>query len=95
MTTKHSPEVWTVDDGYDGYIRGGQADMYPNPILFERVHATEADVRLAAAAPALLEALRSVFEHCALVHKHWGEGCNQRQADAAIAGARALLDSLS
>jgi hypothetical protein len=36
-----------------------------------------------------------VFEHCALVHKHWGEGCNQRQADAAIAGARALLDSLS
>jgi hypothetical protein len=87
---KHSPEVWTADGGY---IKGGQADMYP--LLFERVHATEADMRLAAAAPALRDALRSVFEHCALVHKHWGEGCNQRQADAAIAGARALLDSLS
>jgi hypothetical protein len=49
----HSPETWTVDDNC---IKGEQADMYP--ILFERVHATEADMRLAAAAPALLAAAK-------------------------------------
>jgi hypothetical protein len=54
--TKHSPiETWTVDAEC---IKGDQADMYP--ILFERVHATEADMRLAAAAPALLDMLRRV-----------------------------------
>jgi hypothetical protein len=67
--------------------------MYP--ILFERVHATESDMRLAAAAPALRDALAAILEHCSLVHKHWGAGCNQRQADAAEAAARAALASLS
>jgi hypothetical protein len=51
----------------------------------------EANAKLIAAAPALLEALEGLFEHCAMVHKHWGEGSNQREADAAIDAARAAI----
>lgn len=72
----HSPETWTVDDGC---IKGPQADMYP--ILFERVHATEADMRLAAAAPALAAALR-VFT-------------TEGYSVPAVRAAAALLDSLT
>lgn len=41
----------------------------------------------------LIEGLRGLFEHCAMVHKHWGEGSNQKEADAAIAAARAALEA--
>ena len=37
-----------------------------------------------AAAPDLLAAMEAMFEHCVMIHKHWGEGCNQKQADAAV-----------
>lgn len=39
----------------------------------------------------LVVALNGLFEHCAMPHKHWGEGSNAKQADAAIAYARAAL----
>jgi hypothetical protein len=31
----------------------------------------------------LLAALQGLFEHCVMVHKHWGDGCNRKQAKAA------------
>jgi len=39
----------------------------------------------------LAEALRGLFENCAMVHKHWGEGSNAREADAAQVDASAAL----
>ncbi|MDO8705375.1 MAG: hypothetical protein Q7J84_10560 [Sulfuricaulis sp.] len=39
----------------------------------------------------LAGALRDLFEQCATVHKHWGEGDNTRKADAAQERARAAL----
>jgi len=47
--------------------------------------------QLHAAAPAMREALAALFEHCAMIHKHWGEGDNTREATAAIAAANAAL----
>lgn len=47
--------------------------------------------RLIAAAPDLLASLEALFEHCAMVHKHWGDGSNQKEADAAIKAGRAAL----
>jgi hypothetical protein len=46
-------------------------------------------VRLAA--PDLLAACEALFEHCAMVHKYWGDNGNQREADAAIAAAKAAI----
>ena len=44
--------------------------------------------------PKLVEALAGLFEHCAMIHKHWGEGSNAKQADAAQNAARDLLREL-
>lgn len=52
---------------------------------------TAENARLLAAAPELAEALAALFEHCAMVHKHWGDGDNTREANAAIERGRALL----
>jgi hypothetical protein len=44
--------------------------------------------------PDLVEALESLFKHCAMIHKHWGEGSNAKEAQAAEQKARALLQTL-
>jgi len=50
-----------------------------------------ANARLIASAPDLLAALLSLYEHCSMVHKHWGDGSNQHEADAAIAAGLSAI----
>jgi len=40
---------------------------------------------------ALAASLESLFEHCAMIHKHWGDSDNSKQADRAIKAARAAI----
>lgn len=50
-----------------------------------------ANLKLLWAAPKLLASMVGLFEHCAMVHKHCGDGDNTKEADAAIAAARAAI----
>lgn len=51
----------------------------------------KANAQAISAVPDLIEALQGLFEHCAMVHKHWGENSNRAEADEAIAKAHAAL----
>ena len=41
----------------------------------------------------LLDALNGLFEHCAMVHKCWGDGDNTKEAAAAIKAGEAAIAS--
>jgi len=47
---------------------------------------------LVVAAPEMLKALKDLYEHCTMVHKHWGDGSNQKEADSAIAAGLAVIE---
>lgn len=47
--------------------------------------------RLIRVAPELLEALEGLYRHCAMVHNKWGDGCNQKEANAAIEAGKAAI----
>jgi hypothetical protein len=51
----------------------------------------KAIARLIAAAPALLEGLQGLFEHCAMIHTCWGAKSNAKKAAAAGAAALAAI----
>lgn len=41
--------------------------------------------------PDMLRALQGLYKHCSMIHKHWGEGCNQKAADEAIQAGLAAI----
>jgi len=42
----------------------------------------------------LVAAVDGLFENCAMIHKHWGDGCNAAEARASIAATLAALDKV-
>lgn len=87
----HTPGPWTAeqtDDAGRWFITAGYENIvsaqYGNPL-------SEANARLIAAAPDLLAALRDLFDQCAMVRKHWGDGSNQAEADNAIRAGQAAI----
>ena len=69
------------------------ASVYP--VSTENDHIANAAfiVRACNSHDALVSALQSLFEHCAMVHKCWGDGDNTKEADAAIKSALAAIKS--
>jgi hypothetical protein len=57
----------------------------------ENLAESKETARLFAAAPELLDALQGLFDNCSMIHKHWGEDDNSKQANAAILAARAAI----
>jgi hypothetical protein len=107
MKTSHTPGPWALGEfnehlGYDcmtSGVRAGQAVLdgmdYGQKLCEEISEEGKArmlaDARLIAAAPDLLASLEGLFEQCAMTHKYWGDGSNTKEADAAIAAARAAI----
>jgi hypothetical protein len=88
MSEQHTPGPW----GYSK-CRCGHPVCHSYHINHSRSNGAfdEADARLIAAAPDLLAALEGLFEQCAMVHKHWGDGANGKEADAAQDAGRAAI----
>jgi hypothetical protein len=89
---KHTPGHWYATAGYIAakteaghrvICSMSRADSCMN--YAAGVGSTEdaSNARLIAAAPDMLAALRALYEHCAMIHKSWGDGDNSKQANAA------------
>jgi hypothetical protein len=92
--TRHTPGYWHAN-GTQIIGKRGKRNQYIADVSRDNGAAiAKANAVLIAQAPAMLEALELLFEHCVMIHKHWGEGCNQKEADAAIKNAQAILAKL-
>lgn len=87
----HTPGPWTPHGA--SVAKEGRNSEYTLATVTAHIPEEEgyATARLIAAAPDLLEALRALFQHCAMVHKHWGDNNNVQEADKAIAQAHAAI----
>lgn len=89
MEATHTPGPWHVERA------NGRYEVWPKdcgqPHSYIGAIQRAEDAKLVSSAPELLSALENLFEQCAMTHKHWGEGCNQKQASDAIAFARAAI----
>lgn len=92
--TMHTPGPWHVTDcrnQKNGQIRiFADSGAYIANVL-ARNPSCEVDARLIAEAPAMLESLKDLFKHCAMVHKHWGDENNTEEADRAVKFAEAVI----
>ena len=91
MTRTHTPGPWRIGDA--GNTIFGPPNGRPSPQRIADLACTDhkANGRLIAAAPEMLEALRAILRECAITHKHWGEGSNLKEANAAVDSARAAI----
>ena len=76
----------TDPDDYKYTLKELNSD-YPADLLVWCLQ-SEANARLIAFAPELLQAIKDLFRECAMVHKSWGDGDNTKEADAAIKRAK-------
>ena len=88
--TSHTPGPWEVFESHTGIYILDSAEQAAVCRL-EWCLEAEANARLIAAAPDLLAALKGIFEHCAMIHRAWGDGSNHKEADAAIAAGKAAI----
>lgn len=90
----HTPAPWQFETPSTVLIPvyNDKAGAEPIRLMLQtKAGEAKANARLIAAAPELLEALTSLFEQCAMIHKYGGSADNTREADTAIAAARAAI----
>ena len=85
--TKHTPGPWEAFASHAGLYVIDSAEQGAI-CKIEWCLEDEANARLIAAAPELLQAIKDLFRECAMVHKSWGDGDNTKEADAAIKRAK-------
>jgi hypothetical protein len=90
---KWTPGSWHVSTSQD-YFPGGATVVRDKQLVVAVItkrDEEEANARLIAAAPEMVEALCGLFKECCMIHKHWGESNNAVASDTAQANARAAL----
>lgn len=96
MKTIFTPGPWELEAGRNFKTTSGEfyisygRDRYDNP-KFKSFVELDNNAVLIAAAPDMYEALKALYEHCAMVHNAWGDGCNQKESDAAIKAGKAAM----
>ena len=93
-TGQHTPgKLVYSNDGKGGFIlnTAGLIICTMNHYCKDSASHAAFIVRACNSHDALVGALKALFEHCAMVHKYWGDGSNAKEADAAIKSARAAI----
>lgn len=101
---KHTQGPWTIRETRDGMTvrhKGRRLEIVApceggGEMVIVGKHTgldclRSANARLIAAAPDLLCAMKELFEQCAMIHRYGGDGCNQKEADAAIKAGLAAI----
>jgi len=96
--TKHTPGPWKVTNSLMVMSKTNRsiADCcidYSGDSPLKTGLTNACNARLIAAAPDMFAALKTLFKHCAMVHKCWGDGDNTKEADAAIKAGEAAIAS--
>ena len=91
----HTPGPWEINKEDTGMNDSGTIEasgIVIVPDVYGRSKGeADANARLIEAAPDLLLALVDLYTQCAMTHKYWGEGCNNKEATRAIAnGLKAI-----
>jgi hypothetical protein len=104
IDSKFTPGPWKVGSNKKGdeyalnVLAPIRSDVKEHRVVVKAVsdmyfdsETAEANARLTAAAPVMLEALKALFKECAMIHKHWGENSNTKAADEAIKYAQEAI----
>lgn len=88
--TAPTPAPWDIAFGQDGAsvytTTGGTIATIPIDLIAWRDNA-----HVIATAHELLSAMEALFENCAMIHSRWGSHSNAKEADKAIADAKAAM----
>lgn len=90
--SKNSPGPWRIERNCGHpHIEIWEGAKQRLAYMQDHIAESEANARLIAAAPDLLCAMQELFEQCVMVHRYGGDGCNQKEADAAIKAGFAAI----
>ena len=101
MSETHTKLPWAAnigqqDDSFKFTVGPRHGDFFIDPVaVVNKQSDAEFIVRACNSHADLVEAITLLFEHCAMIHKYGGEISNQREADEAIAKARAAIAKAS
>ena len=92
ISAGHTPGPWdAIWWDTDGLYVGKEDTSAPVDVVARVESNNEADARLIAAAPDLLEALEGLFRECVMIHRFGGDADNTRAAREAEEAARAAI----
>jgi hypothetical protein len=97
LLKKAGPRPWRVGGKNGVIVYAADGHAIADTQVFHEHHEAEQEehseliVRAVNSFEAMRDALKALYEHCEMVHRHWGENYNREQAEAARKAGRAAL----